>query len=121
MTLQRERTMILALLLILAVASWVFLLWQSNIVNGMGMGLTMGMGATLFLAIWVVMMIAMMFPTIAPMLLAFARVQHNRGNVGRAFAPTWVFIIAYLLIWTIFGVLAYFGALLAESLAQQIP
>ncbi len=121
MTLQRERTMILALLLILAVASWIFLLWQSNIVNGMGMGLTMGMGATLFLAIWVVMMIAVMFPTIAPMLLAFARVQHNRGNVGRAFAPTWVFIVAYLLIWTIFGVLAYFGALLAESLAQQIP
>jgi len=63
MSLPRERTLILALLLILASASWVILIWQSWTANGMGTGLTMGMGAVLFLAIWIVMMIAMMFPT----------------------------------------------------------
>ena len=120
-SLRRERTLILALLLILAATSWAILIWQSRTANGMGMGLTMGMGAALFLAVWVVMMIAMMFPTAAPMILVFARVQRDRRSSGRAFVPTWVFVGAYLLIWTFFGVLAYQGALFVEGLAQQIP
>jgi predicted metal-binding membrane protein len=120
-SLQRERTLTLALLLILAAASWGILIWQSRTANGMSMGLTMGMGAALFLAIWVVMMIAMMFPTAAPMILVFARVQRDQRSGGRNFAPTWVFVGAYLLIWALFGVLAYLGALLAEGLAQQVP
>ena len=78
MSLQRERTFILALLLILAAASWAVLIWQARMMKSMGMGLTMGMGAALFLAIWVVMMIAMMFPATATMNLAFARVQRER-------------------------------------------
>jgi predicted metal-binding membrane protein len=121
MSLQRERTFILARLVILAAASWVLLIWQSSTANGMGGGLTMGMGATLFLAIWVVMMIAMMFPTVAPMILVFARIQRDRGSFGRAFVPTCVFVGAYLLIWTLFGGLIYLGANAAEGLAQQIP
>ncbi len=59
MSLRRERPLLLALLLILAVTSWALLIWQSRTATGMGMGLTMGMGAAFFLAIWVVMMIAM--------------------------------------------------------------
>lgn len=121
MSLRRERTLILALLLMLAAASWAILIWQSRTANGMGMGLTMGMGAALFLAIWVVMMIAMMFPTAVPMILVFARVQRDRHSSERAFTHIWVFVGAYLLIWTLFGVLGYLGALLAERLAQQVP
>src|SRR5256885_10551174 len=121
MRLQRERTFILALLLILAAASWVMLIWQARMVKSMGMGLTMGMGATLFLAIWVVMMIAMMFPATATMNLAFARVQRERPSSRRPAVSTWIFMGAYLLVWTLFGVLAYLGALAASGLAQQIP
>ncbi len=121
MSLQREHPLFLALLLILAAASWVILIWQSSMMNSMGMGLTMGMGATLFLAIWVIMMIAMMFPTVAPMILVFARVQRDQGSFGRAFGLTCVFVGAYLLIWTLFGELSYLGALAASGLAQQIP
>jgi predicted metal-binding membrane protein len=121
MSLRRERTFILALLLILAAASWVILVWQSRTASGMGMSLTMGMGAVLFLAIWVVMMIAMMFPTAAPMILVFARIQRDRASFRRAFGPTWVFIGAYLLIWTLFGGLSYLGANAASGLAQQVP
>jgi predicted metal-binding membrane protein len=69
MSLQRERTLILTVLLILTAASWAILIWQSRTANTMGMGLTMGMAAALFLAIWVVMMIAMMFPAATPMIL----------------------------------------------------
>jgi predicted metal-binding membrane protein len=121
MSLRRERPLLLALLLILAVASWALLIWQSRTATGMGMGLTMGMGAAFFLAIWVVMMIAMMFPAVAPMVLAFARVQRERGSSGRALMSTWVFVGSYLLIWTLFGGLAYLGANAASGLAQQVP
>ncbi len=117
----RERKLILGLLLILAAASWVLLIWQSVVVNNqaMGMGLTMGMSAVFFIAIWVVMMIAMMFPTAAPMILMFTTVYASKRQQGQAFVPTWVFVGAYLLVWTLIGVLAYPLALLAERLAGQ--
>ena len=89
MTLHRERNVILALLLVLAAASWALLIWQSVMMDNQAMGLTMGMGAVLFLSIWVVMMVAMMFPTAAPMILMFARVQRDKRQNGRAFVPTW--------------------------------
>ena len=121
MRLQRERTFILALLLVLAATSWAVLIWQSRTAQGMGGGLTMGMGAALFLAIWVVMMIAMMFPPAAPVILAVAQAQRDRGTFRYAFAPPWVFVGAYLLIWTLFGGLAYLGALTASEVTQQVP
>jgi predicted metal-binding membrane protein len=121
MTMHRERNVILALLLVLAAASWTLLIWQSVMMNNLAMGLTMGMGAVLFLSIWVVMMVAMMFPTAAPMILVFARVQRDKRQNGRAFVPTWVFVSAYLLMWTLFGVLAYVGATWAERVGQQVP
>ena len=95
MSWQRERTLILALLLIPTAASWTLLIWQSRTTHTMGMGLTMGMGAALFLALWVGMMIAMIFPATSPINLAFARVQHERGSFGHAFVPTWIFVGAY--------------------------
>lgn len=120
MSFRREYALILALL-ILAAASWGLLIWQSGTMTGMGMDLTMGMGAAFFLSIWVVMMVAMMVPTAAPMILVFARVQHERRRGGWAWVPTWVFVGTYVLIWTLFGVLAYLGALAAEGLAHQVP
>jgi predicted metal-binding membrane protein len=65
------------------------------------------------------MMIAMMFPTAAPMILMFTTVYADKRKQGQAFVPTWVFVGAYLLVWTLFGVLAYPLALLAENLAGQ--
>ncbi|GHO60065.1 DUF2182 domain-containing protein [Ktedonobacter robiniae] len=120
MRLQRERTVILTLLA-LVVASWAILIWQSWTTQGMDGGLTMGMEAAPFLAIWVVMMAAMMVPSALPVILAVARVQRDMGSERAAFAPLWVFVGAYLLVWTLFGGLAYLGALVASDLAQQVP
>ncbi len=121
MSLRREHPLFLTLLLILAAASWVMLIWQASMMKSMGMGLTMGMGATVFLAIWVVMMIAMMFPTTAPMNLVFARVQRERHSSRLPWVSPWIFVGGYLLIWTLFGLLAYLGALTASGLAGQVP
>ena len=115
----RERNLILGLLILLAAAAWGALIWQARTMEHASMGLTMGMEAALFLAIWVVMMVAMMFPTAAPMILMFDRVAAGRRQRGHAFVPTWVFAGAYLLIWALFGMLAYGLALAATTLAEQ--
>ena len=82
--LARERNLILASLFVLAVIAWVALVWQPGIAEREAMGLTMGISAPLFLAIWVLMMVAMMFPTAAPMILTFANVQANRRERAQA-------------------------------------
>ena len=107
--------------MILAAASWAILIWQSSMMKRMSMGLKMGMGAAWFLAIWVVMMIAMMVPATATMNLAFARVQRTRHTGWRASVSPWIFVGAYLLVMALFGVFAYLGALAASGLAGQIP
>lgn len=114
--LRRERTAILVLLLVLAGASWLLLLRQSGMAAG-GTGITMAMGPAMFLAVWVAMMVAMMFPTAAPMILTFAKISGGRRARRGTFVPTWVFVAGYLLVWMVFGLLAYVLALAAEGLA----
>ena len=84
------------------------------------MGPTMGLAASLFLAIWIVMMVAMMFPTAAPMILAFHAVQAGKRARGQAFVATWLFVAAYLVIWTAAGVVAYAGAVIGERIAGSL-
>ncbi len=116
-----QRNVILGLLLSLAVAAWALLGWQGAGANrAMAMApLTMGMRAPLFLTIWVVMMVAMMFPTAAPMILTFHQVQTGRRRRGEAFVATWVFVAGYMLVWTLAGVAAYTAALAAEAVAVR--
>jgi predicted metal-binding membrane protein len=49
----------------------------------------------------------------------FARVHDGKRRQGQAFVPTWVFVGAYLLVWTAFGVLAYAAAAGIDRLAAQ--
>lgn len=116
---QREQYLILGSLLFLAALAWVLLIWQSRSMSNQAMGLTMGMSAALFIAIWIVMMIAMMFPTAAPMILMFSKIYASKRQQQQAFVPTWVFVSAYLLIWSLCGVLLYPLALGIENLAAN--
>jgi predicted metal-binding membrane protein len=115
--LARERNVILAALLILAGAAWLVIVWQARAMQPMG--LTMGMNAPLFISIWIVMMIAMMFPTAAPMVLMFDTIAAGKRSQGQAFVPSWIFVSAYLLIWTIFGVAAYAAASALDAWAAE--
>ena len=87
--------------------------------DGMGMGLTMEMGAPLFLALWAAMMVAIMFPTAAPMILTFARVQANRRGRAQICTPTWLFVGAYIALWCATGVLGYAAAVGGDALAER--
>jgi predicted metal-binding membrane protein len=118
-----QRIAILVLLLILAAVAWALLAWH-GLDPDMNMAMaaaspTMGLHAPLFLTIWVVMMVAMMFPTAAPMILAFHRVQAGRRARDGTFVPTWVFVAGYMLVWTLAGVVAYVGAIGAEAVAAR--
>ena len=113
--LQRDRSLILGGLLILSALAWVFLIWQASTMSHQAMG----MSAILFIAIWIVMMVAMMFPTAAPMILMFSKISQSRRQPEHSFVPTWVFVSAYLLVWSLCGVVAYSLAVLIEKLAVQ--
>jgi predicted metal-binding membrane protein len=92
---------IAAVLLGLALVSWIV---TFNRMRGMdaGPGTDLG-GLGWFLGIWVTMMAAMMLPSVAPMVLAYARV----GRARAARTPTAVFVSAYFAAWAVYGVIAY--------------
>jgi len=118
-----QRSVILVLLLTLAAAAWAVLVWHHHGVNmdmRMASPPTLGLRAILFLAIWVVMMVAMMFPTTAPMFLAFHKVQAAKRQPDDAFVSAWVFIMAYLLMWALAGIGAYAGELVAAAVHSTL-
>ena len=107
--------------LALAAAAWAALVWQgagADMDTAMNLP-TMGLRAPLFLTIWVTMMVAMTFPTAAPMILTFHKVQAGKRQRGEAFVSTWIFVAAYLLVWSLSGVAAYAGALAAEAVGAR--
>ena len=82
----------------LAAASWGIAVWQ---MHGMDMGVATRLGSfASFIAVWVVMMAAMMLPGAAPAVARHARVS---GRL-RAAPP---FAGSYLAIWALAGVVAY--------------
>jgi predicted metal-binding membrane protein len=58
------------------------------------------------LAMWAVMMIAMMAPTAAPMTLLYAAVARKAAAQHNPLAPTFVFVAGYVAMWTIFSLVA---------------
>jgi predicted metal-binding membrane protein len=124
----RPRKVVLGTLLALAVVGWLVVLWQANDGSSMstsmtgdemGLDLTMGMAAPLFLAMWVAMMVAMMLPAAAPMILLFDKVERGKRDGRRSYVPTAYFVGAYLAIWTAFGVLAFALATVVDRLAAD--
>lgn len=124
MSLTLQRNIILALLIGAAAAAWALLVRQQTGMDAdMSLGMyppTMGMKAALFLAVWIIMMIAMMFPAAAPMILTFHQVQSAKRGRGQAFVSTWVFVAGYMLVWAATGVPAFAGAAGAEMLAGYV-
>src|SRR4029453_4553906 len=120
--LRLQRNVVLGLLLALAAAAWTVLVWRhaDATMDMTTASVTIGPRAPLFLVIWVIMMVAMMFPTTAPMILTFHRVQAGNRQLGDAFVTTWVFVAAYLLVWACAGMFAYAGMLAAETAAARL-
>lgn len=109
----RTRLALVALLFALAGIAW----WiTADRMRGMDEGPGTGLGTLgWFLGVWIVMMAAMMFPSVSPTVALYSR-------MSRSTAASLVFVSGYLLAWTAAGVLAFAvsdlgGNLLGSELA----
>lgn len=94
-----------ALLLSAALVAWIITVERMRGMDA-GPGTDLG-GLGWYVGIWLTMMAAMMLPSVAPMVLFYARIAHEKAKRGQAFAPTWVFVSGYLAAWTAYGLIAY--------------
>jgi predicted metal-binding membrane protein len=101
----------IAALLALATIAWLLTVRQTG-----EMQMTMSLQAPLFMAMWLTMMVAMMFPTIVPMVLAHRMVVLRRGE---GLVATGAFVLGYLVIWTLVGLLPLGALLIFRQLIQS--
>lgn len=105
--LDRAQIGLLGALLALALLAWFATdnrMGEMDSTPGMALG-SLGF----YLTVWVVMMAAMMFPSISPMVAIYSRLQRSRREAGKL-APagaTAIFVGGYLVTWTLAGLLAY--------------
>jgi predicted metal-binding membrane protein len=104
--LERSRLALIGALLALSVVGWAV---TGERMAGMDAGPGTDPGSLgFYVSAWVVMMAAMMFPSIAPMVLTYRRVDKRRRELGRGRpGGTVLFVGGYLVAWTGFGLTAY--------------
>ena len=127
LALRRDRARIVIAIVILTALAWAYL-WQladDMAMGGMdmtgfrmvpsGMGMMMPAEApwrpiefAFVLAMWVVMMIGMMTPSIAPMVLLYARVGRQAAIQNKPFPATVWFLAGYFVAWIGFSLAATF-------------
>jgi len=109
----RARLGLITLLFVLAGGGW---WWTLGQMRGMDNGPWTGLGTLgWFLGVWVVMMAAMMFPSVAPTVALYSRMSSERLSV----APL-VFAAGYLLTWTGAGLLAFSIAFGGDRVAGDV-
>jgi len=115
LTAARLRLGLVAVLFAAAAGGW---WWTAREMRGMDDGPWTHLGTfTWFLGVWVVMMAAMMFPSVAPTVALYARMAKAQARV----AP-YLFVAGYLLTWAAAGVVAFalggvVGAIFGDVLA----
>jgi predicted metal-binding membrane protein len=98
---------LVGVLFALAVVGW---WWTVGEMRGMDDGPWTGLGTLgWFLSVWIVMMAAMMFPSVAPTVALYARMS------GKSWLAPYAFTAGYLITWTGAGVVAF---LIAEALTR---
>ena len=124
----RDKIIIVVVLVLLSVLAWIATVHQAGgmEIGLMTMSMTMGLpfsisNAALYIALWGVMMVAMMFPSVAPTAMLFATVTRQKREQAAPFAPAWLFIAGYAVLWTLTGGVAYAGDIAIQSLPHTFP
>ena len=108
----RTRVGLVALLITIAGVGW---WWTADEMRGMDDGPWTGLGNLWWLlGVWVVMMTAMMFPSVAPTIALFSRMTRTRSPL----LPL-VFAAGYLVVWTVAGVMAVGIGRVASEISGQ--
>jgi predicted metal-binding membrane protein len=96
----RARLALVALLFGAAALGWV---WTAREMHGMDNGPWTDLGGFgWFVGVWVIMMAAMMFPSVAPTVALYSRMTKQRSPVS-----PFAFVAGYLLTWAVAGLAAY--------------
>ncbi len=96
----RSQLALTLLLLGLAAGAW---WWTAREMSGMPTGPTADLGTLgWFVGVWLVMMAAMMFPSLAPTVALFARMTRRHG-----LERPLIFTLGYLVVWVLAGLVAY--------------
>src|SRR3954447_18367517 len=99
---EREQILLAVVLFAFAAISW---LWTDNQMAGMATGPTTDLGDLgFYTGVWVVMMAAMMFPSVWPIVGMYERIRVSR-NAPRS--GTALVVGRYLAAWTAWGLAAY--------------
>jgi predicted metal-binding membrane protein len=107
----RQLAMIAALLALASLA-WVI---TDIRMTGMDQGPWTDLGSIgFYVSAWVVMIAAMMFPSIVPMVRIYDLVRCRRNERGSG--ATGLFVLGYVVTWTAFGLAAYVGLALTRSI-----
>jgi predicted metal-binding membrane protein len=105
--LERGQIALVGALLALALLAWIV---TDQRMGGMESGPGMELGSLgFYVTVWVVMMAAMMFPSMAPTVVMYERLRagHRARGKGAPTDATGLFVAGYLLVWTAVGLLAY--------------
>jgi predicted metal-binding membrane protein len=109
----RARLGLVLALFAVATVGWA---WTAEQMRGMDTGPWTGLGSLgWFLAVWVVMMAAMMFPSAAPTIALYTRATRSTSP-----AAPWLFAGGYLLTWTAAGLVAYAVGALATAVFGSV-
>src|ERR1700675_2098557 len=138
--LRRDRAVIVAALVVITGLAWAYVLWLADDMAMGGMDMTgfrmipAGRGLMMpasepwqpvefgyVFAMWVIMMIGMMTPSVAPMILIYARVGRQAAMQGKPFATSGWFAAGYLLAWTAFALVATSAQWALERAALLTP
>ena len=96
----RARLGLVALLFALAAVGWV---WTAHEMRGMDNGPWTALGGfAWFVGVWLVMMAAMMLPSVAPTVALYSRMTKQRSPASPV-----AFVGGYLLTWAVAGAVAY--------------
>ena len=107
------------ILVVLAALAWVVTVRQAG---GMGIGPgTMGMTFPLFMGMWVAMMAAMMFPSVAPIAILWTRGIARRSDGMERAGRIASFVSGYLITWAAFGAVAFAALLGTQRLVDVSP
>lgn len=132
--LRRDRTVVVAGIAAVTLVAWAYLLsvaWSMDaeemgamsMAPEMAMLQVQGRGAVellLLFAMWAVMMVAMMVPSVAPLILMFARANRQKGG-GHVVGSAAILLLGYLLVWTGFSILATLAQWRLHSAALLSP
>jgi predicted metal-binding membrane protein len=73
------------------------------------------------LVMWVIMMVGMMVPSAVPMVLIYASIVRKAAREGSSLAATEIFVSGYIIIWSLFALVATIAQWALDRMALLSP